>query len=80
MLIPFLSQNSWCEGQTSTGAGWGRTIKSESEASNYRLIRDKVNIQELQFLDLPISNEKCGPGAEYAIDTNIQICAGGEKG
>ena len=61
-------------------AGWGRTVSRASTAANRRLIRNKVNVKVLQSLKVPIANGKCGPGAAIEIDTNRQICAGGEKG
>merc|ERR1711935_15042 len=68
------------DGEKATVAGWGRTVSRASTAANRRLIRNKVNVKVLQSLKVPIANGKCGPGAAIEIDTNRQICAGGEKG
>ena len=67
------------DGQNSTVAGWGR-ITNNRRKSNADLLKYKVPVQELQFLEMPIANEKCGPGNLLEINPAIQICAGGERG
>jgi len=67
------------EGQKSIGAGWGRTSNA-LKMSLRQLHRDKIHVNNLQYLQLPIANEKCGPEDLFHIDPAIQICAGGEEG
>ena len=67
------------DGHKSTVAGWGR-ITNNSTINDADLLKYKVSVQELQFLELPIANEKCGPRNLLKINPAIQICAGGETG
>merc|ERR1712079_677431 len=67
------------EGQKSIGAGWGRTSNA-LKMSLKQLHRDKIHVNKLQYLQLPIANEKCSPEDLFHIDPAIQICAGGEEG
>ena len=67
------------DGQKSIGAGWGRT-NNALKNSLKQLHRDKIHVNKLQYLQLPIANEKCGPKDLFHIDPAIQICAGGEEG
>ena len=67
------------DGQKSVGAGWGR-ITNNLRKSVADLLKYKVSVEELQFLEIPIANEKCGPGNLFEINPAIQICAGGERG
>ena len=63
----------------SINAGWGRTDNTRVSSRN-RLLKYKVNVEPLQFIEIPIANEQCGSGDRFTIDPKIQICAGGVKG
>jgi hypothetical protein len=80
ITILFLYREQLDDGVRATVAGWGRTVRSANRASNNRLNKNKVNVKVLQSLEVPIANEKCGPGNKIEIDTRRQICAGGERG
>ena len=67
------------DGQKSVGAGWGR-ITNNLRKNEADLLKYKVSVQKLQFLEIPIANEKCAPGNFFEINPAIQICAGGERG
>ena len=63
-----------------TVAGWGRTrIKAGNKRSREDLLRLKVNVAHLQQVKVPIANDLCKRKFR-GIDTERQICAGGEEG
>ena len=67
------------EGDSLVFTGWGRTIGRNNLNQRQKLIRDKVNSKHLQAIELPYfpnENENC---SKFKL-TNLQICAGGEKG
>lgn len=67
------------DGQISVVAGWGRTTNNYTVADD-DFERNKVSVETLKFLKVPIANGKCGPGDHFTIDPTIQLCAGGESG
>ena len=88
-LIKFFSGNdTWKRRIThfftcsATVSGWGRTTRRRSSNSQTNLLQNKANIEVLQYLEVPIANNKCtGEGRNrIRIDPTRQICAGGEQG
>ena len=67
------------EGDKPTVAGWGRTRSRNSQNAQNQLRKDKVNVKHLQQVAVPIANDKCTK-PPFNIDTDRQICAGGERG
>ena len=62
-------------------AGWGRTTRKRNRISQLNLLQNKVNVEKLQKLLVPIANENCTKSnSRVKIDPTIQLCAGGEKG
>ena len=63
-------------------SGWGRTTSRRTSNSQTNLLQNKANIEVLQYLEVPIANNKCtGQGRNrIKIDPKRQICAGGERG
>ena len=67
------------EGNKTTLAGWGRTRSKNSQNDQNQLIEDRFNVTHLQKVRVPIANDKCTK-PPFNIDTERQICAGGEQG
>jgi len=67
-------------GDNATVAGWGRTFRRQTANTNNNLLRNKVNVNHLQQLRVPIADDKCAKRKRWGIDPTRQICAGGIKG
>ena len=68
------------DGDIARVAGWGRTReKAGNKKSRQDLLKLKVNVAHLQQLKVPIANDLCKRKFR-GIDTERQICAGGEDG
>merc|ERR1712008_276941 len=61
-------------------AGWGRTTRKRNRISQMNLLQNKVNVENLQKLLVPVVNDQCTkPNSRVKIDPRIQLCAGGDK-
>ena len=66
---------------SATVAGWGRTTKKRNRTSQMFLLHNKVNVEKLQKLFVPIVNDQCTKSnSRVKINPRIQLCAGGVKG
>ena len=79
----------WCQLQkynsvlfcSATVAGWGRTTRKRNRLSQMNLLQNKVNVETLQKLLVPVVNDQCTKSnSRVKIDPRIQLCAGGVKG
>ena len=61
-------------------SGWGAFRKFGIEFTRRYLQANNVISKPLRKLKVSIANEKCKPGDQITINSNIQLCAGGEKG
>jgi len=63
-----------------TVAGWGRTTRKRNRISQMNLLQNKVNVENLQKLLVPVVNDQCTKSnSRVKIDPRIQLCAGGDK-
>ena len=66
---------------SATVAGWGRTTRKRNQISQMTLLQNKVSVEVLQKLYVPIVNDQCTKSdSRVKIDPKIQLCAGGDRG
>ena len=59
--------------------GWGRITNNRGQATA-ALSRFKVSTRTLRRLTVPMANNKCTSRDAFNINTEKQMCAGGQKG
>ena len=66
-------------GQKVVVTGWGRTSNKYWAQTN-RIINNKVAVKHLLYLNTTTANDLCEQTVPTKLDTDIQICAGGDEG
>ena len=65
------------DGYSTLVLGWGLTL---NDTINQEGKQFNVGSTRLLPLKVPIANNRCGDSDKFSIDTNKQVCAGGEIG
>ena len=67
------------EGTNILVTGWGR-YHNNNFKNDQGIIANKVSSQTLRKATVPVANSRCTEAGNFKIDTDKQICAGGDKG
>merc|ERR1711971_1273429 len=66
-------------GENVVVSGWGRT-SNKNRREFQKLIRNKIAVKKLQYLKTKTANDLCKEKISQDVNTDLQLCAGGEQG
>ena len=66
-------------GENVVVSGWGRT-SNKNRIEFQKLIRNKIAVKKLQYLKTKTANDLCKEKISQDVNTDLQLCAGGEQG
>ena len=60
-------------------SGWGRT-SNKARREFLKLARNKIAVKKLKYLKTKTANDLCKEKISQDVNTDLQLCAGGEQG